>query len=283
MKAMTYQRARSIVLAVGTVVIAVVTLTAYQLGADPVEVLATALLIPVLFGLSYQGVLGGLVVGAGASLVYTSIRFATLAGLDQTEFIPSTIGRIVLFLAVGGLGGAASNILEQSLRKLELYDEVDDATGVGNARAALDLTSKEQARAQRYGTVFSIAELTIDHEVFAGMKDRQAIRVLRRFLQQLDDQARSNDGVARIAMPDREEVLVVLPETGSDGARIFASRLLAAARRELEEAGAAASNGGIRVRSLTVPGDDEELEQLRTDMARAMSAETLASAERDDR
>lgn len=275
---LTYRRARGIVLAVGTVIIAVVTLTAYQLGADPVEVLATGLLIPILFALTYRGVAGGLVAGAVVSVLYVSIRFATLAGLDQSEFVPSAIGRVVLFLAVGALGGAASTVLERSMRKLELYDEIDDATGVGNARAALDLTGKEQARAQRYGSVFSVAQLTIDHAVFAGMRERSAIRLLRRFLQDLDHHARANDGVARVTGPDHEDVIVVLPETGVDGARIFAARLLESARQELREAGPAASNGGIRVRTLTVPGDDEELAELREIMARTMTAETLAGA-----
>lgn len=278
MDILTYGRARGIVLAVGTVIIAVVTLTAYQLGADPVEVLATGLLIPILLGLTYRGVAGGLVSAAIVSVLYLTVRFSTLAGLDQTEFIPSAIGRVVLYLAVGALGGGASGVLERSMRKLELYDEVDDATGVGNARAALDLTSKEQARAQRYGSVFSVAQLTIDHAVFAQMRERSALRLLRRFLQQLDHQARANDGVARVTGHDHEDVIVVLPETGSDGVRIFAARLLASAREQLAEAGPAAANGGIRVRTLTIPGDDEELAVLRDEMARTMAAETLAGS-----
>lgn len=279
MQAITYSRARLIVLAIGCALIAGVTLTSFLLGADLVEVAATALLLPVFVVAAYTGPLGGAAAAVGSSAAYISLRLGSLPpGTDTGAFAGSMVTRVAIYLAIGLVGGAAMRQLERSLRKLELYDEVDDETGVGNARAVLSLADKEQSRAQRYGSVFSLGIVEIDHEVFQSLPRKRALKALREFVQDADDAARTSDGVARVQVGDSEQVILVMPETGQEGARVAVDRLLDRARNDFLELGLPAGNGFLRNRTITLPGEESELEQFQLSMVHALDENHLTDA-----
>jgi len=107
--------------------------------------------------------------------------------------------------------------------KLEEMAFIDPLTGAINRRKFEVLSQKELKRAIRYKSFLSFLMLDIDH--FKEVNDTygHAIgdEVLKHFSSVCLDMARSLDIVARIG---GEEFIVMLPETDSDGAYMFAER-----------------------------------------------------------
>lgn len=259
MTTLTYRQARVIVLGFGTALIAGVSLSAYFRGADIVEVGAMVLFLPVLIGVAFGRIAGGVAVALLASVAYVLVRFATLGDLPATEFVGNAIVRVLLFMGLGFFGGWANEQLEHSLLKLELYDEIDDDTGVGNARALLSVADREVSRANRYGSVFSLAVLKLERGMFDNVKERNARKALRSVAQTIESSVRTTDLVARVPLDDSEELVAVLPETGRQGADIFTGRLVEEARDLLVSLGLPATNGQVKGVVLTFPGDDDAL------------------------
>lgn len=276
MATITYRQARAIVAGFGTALICGVAVAAFYRGADLVEVGAILLFLPVLFGLVAARVTGGLVAGVLVSIVYVAVRFTTIGDLPAGEFIGAATVRVLLYLGLGAFGGWANRMLEESLRKLELYDEVDDETGVGNARALLHVADRELARADRYGSVFSFIVVHLGREAFEHVGDRRGIRALRRMCQTIESSVRTTDLVTRVPLGDREDVVVVLPETGRSGADELMDRLVVGARGLLTEQGLAATNGQLTADVMTYPGDDEQLAAYRQLVASVLERRSLA-------
>jgi len=115
--------------------------------------------------------------------------------------------------------------LEDSMRKLELMAHTDPLTGVKNRGYFMELFSLELERARRYGCVFSVLMLDLDH--FKTVNDArghaagdEALRTLCRVLG--TSELRTPDFFGRIG---GEEFALVLPETDLQGAVEVAERV----------------------------------------------------------
>src|SRR3546814_5145723 len=85
-----------------------------------------------------------------AIAVYAALRSPAIDAVGASEFTGLLASRSAAYLIFGAVGGWATQVLEGSLTKLELYDEVDDETGLYNARHLLQQTDLEMERAKRY-------------------------------------------------------------------------------------------------------------------------------------
>lgn len=111
---------------------------------------------------------------------------------------------------------------EEAVRQLV---ETDPLTGLLNRRALGERLHREIERAGRYGTVLTCVMIDVDLDQAAGgRRDHPAgDRILAQFAELLRREQRTVDVLARYG----DEVFVVLlPETGSSGARLFAERIL---------------------------------------------------------
>ena len=103
--------------------------------------------------------------------------------------------------------------------------ETDPLTETFNRRALLEKLAQEMDRAQRYDTI--LACLMIDIDNFKKVNDTHGHligdRILRQMANLLRREQRAVDIVARYG---GEEFVILLPETGITGARIFAERIL---------------------------------------------------------
>lgn len=274
MSTLTYRTARLIVLGFGAALISAVALSAFLRGADPVEVGAVLLFLPVLVGLTIGHARGGLAAAVVVSILYVVVRLTTLGDLDPAEFVGAIAVRVLLFVGLGVFGGWANEMLEHALKKLELYDEIDDATGVGNARALLSIADREAARAERYGSVFSLAVLKVERPAFDQVDERTALKALRKLCQSVESSVRATDLVARVPLAAREDVVVVLPETGREGAQQFTDRLIVRAREHLGASGVTV-NGEVTGAVVTLPGDEDQLRAYEIEVAGALDLEVL--------
>ncbi|MDA3909265.1 MAG: bacteriohemerythrin [Sulfurimonas sp.] len=112
---------------------------------------------------------------------------------------------------------------EKENLKLEEMAFIDPLTGAVNRRKFEELSEKEMERSARYKSSLSFLMLDIDY--FKAINDTYGHaagdEILKHFSSICLDMARSLDIVARIG---GEEFVVMLPETDSDGAYMFAER-----------------------------------------------------------
>ena len=115
------------------------------------------------------------------------------------------------------------------LRRLRSLSESDSLTGLANHRKLHEVLAHEQARAERYGSHFSLVMLDIDE--FKLLNDTHGHpagdTVLRRVGTLLSEQTRAADVVGRYG---GDEFLLVLPETSAEEAGRLAEKLRAALR-----------------------------------------------------
>jgi len=117
---------------------------------------------------------------------------------------------------------------EEAIRRqdeMRQLAETDPLTGLFNRRALRERLDRELARAQRNNNVLSALMLDID--LFKRLNDTYGHELGDRVLTQLADllrrEQRAIDVLARLG---GEEFVVLLPETGIRGARIYAERIL---------------------------------------------------------
>lgn len=125
---------------------------------------------------------------------------------------------LIWVLASLSFGVLCAFVLEQAHKtmflhqgRLALSATLDGLTGLWNRARTDQLFAEEIARAQRYGTPFSVILLDIDHFKHVNDDHGHAVgdSVLRQFAALLRDNVRSVDKVGRLG---GEEFLIILPE-----------------------------------------------------------------------
>jgi len=227
-------------------------------------VLAPVLYIPVFAGAILAGLPGGIAAAAVSSLVYFLVLVDQSASLGLRLFVGLLLSRVVTFFFYGLVVAIGSRFVERRLQKLEMYDQIDDETELYNGVSFLESSDLEKSRANRYRTVFSVAEVRIDRNLFEGSRsDRRVIRELARVLH---DGIRDVDHLSRVQDQSSERFLFILPETGKQGSETVTGRLEAAARTVLTERKVEA-NGHLSARALTFPDDESPIDSLRQEVA----------------
>jgi diguanylate cyclase (GGDEF)-like protein len=139
---------------------------------------------------------------------------------------------------------ATNQELRKKNEELHQLSITDALTGLHNRKHMMETLAMEVARALRYDKLFSILMIDIDdfkkyNDTHGHLAGDEVLRELGTFLK---DSLRTEDYAARYG---GEEFLLLLPETGAEGAGQLAERL----RRRLEEQaiGGADGCGGITV------------------------------------
>ncbi len=268
-----YQRARRLLVLAGLAVLAVVALVAYARRVEDVEVVATLLFLPVFLAFVFRGVVGGAAAAAVAAGAYAALRYPAIEAVGAAEFSGLIASRSAAYLVFGIVGGWSMQVLEGSLTKLELYDEVDDETGLHNARHLLRQTDLEMARATRYQTLFSVVVLDLPTAPFAALPKRSRRSVLRDLARHLREGVRTVDHVVHVRDDGRHRFATILPETAAQGAEVFRARLGEQVGAYLAERGVTLDAEHVATRGMTFPGDETALDDLRAEFARIDAAQ----------
>ncbi|CAN5479826.1 sensor domain-containing diguanylate cyclase [soil metagenome] len=153
--------------------------------------------------------------------------------------------------------------LEAANARLRIQASTDGLTGLLNHREFHSQLSAQIDLAERYQTPFSLLMLDIDF--FKKFNDRHGHpagdELLRHFARILSEAARTTDVVCRYG---GEEFVIILPNTGLDGALEFAERLRASIETQLMSQGGVTSSLGISVWS---PGQSGQAILEAADMA----------------
>ncbi len=150
-------------------------------------------------------------------------------GLSNRTFSIAMV--VVIAIALSRLANAERQLMLRAL--------TDPLTGVFNRRTFIEMSSKEEARARRSGSLTSVLMMDIDH--FKRINDTYGHGVGDQVIKALAETAtkgvRPTDILARYG---GEEFIVTLPETDADVAARVAERLRAALEQQAvktEEAG----------------------------------------------
>jgi len=254
----SYTAARRLTLATGLLILALLAAVLYLTRVDTIEVVAVLFYLPVFVAFMTRGIPGGLVAGAAAAAAYVAIRYPSLNAIRGRDLASLLAGRALGYLAFGGIGGWAASLIQGSILKLNLFDTVDDATGLLNARQFGIEVHRQFERARRYGSLFSMATTEIDGVVLTGSRRRvrsqmaELGRAVKATIRQVDAAAHSTDGVVH-------RVVVLLPDTAAEGAAIFAARLERSLSGQLYLGQSAV---GPSVSPLTYPEDEERIQAV---------------------
>ncbi|MFL6204665.1 MAG: hypothetical protein ACJ739_04885 [Acidimicrobiales bacterium] len=263
-----YVKTRRLLVLAGVLVMGVVALTMYARRVDTVEVVATLLFLPIFLAFVYRGVIGGVIAALAATGIYIALRSPAIDAIGADQFTGLIASRAAAYLIFGAVGGWAMQVLEGSLEKLELYDEIDDDTGLYNARHLIQQTDLEMARARRYQTLFSTVSLDFAAAPLHALRARQRRSLLRDLGRQLREGARNVDHVIHAHDGTTHHVVAILPETAGEGAEVFRARFEDRVRGFLSDRGVSFDPGALSTTAVTFPGDEEGLDALRAEFER---------------
>lgn len=269
---MSYAIVRRVLMAVGLLGLALIAGLGYARGVDRLEVTATILFLPIFIALFLWGVKGGIAAGLLAAVAYATLRYPAVQVVGLPRFLGLILSRSVAYVAFGGVGGWAASQLESSLDKLELYDQIDDETKLNNARFFLEDTDMEMSRSRRYQTIFSVATVDVPRAALQRLSGRQERSVLRDLGGMLSTSIRTVDRAVHARDNLRHRFAVILPETGTEGAGIFAQRLAGRMGEQLRRRGVALE-GDPTYKALTFPGDESSFDELRTEFEQVEKVE----------
>jgi hypothetical protein len=274
-----YDNARRVLLVAGLVILLVVAAAMYVRNVDSIEVVAALLFVPILLAMLFRGVVGGLVAALAASVVYALLRVPAVDAVGVGEFTGLIASRSAAYLLFGVFGGWSAQTLEASLDKLDLYNEIDDATGLYNARHFLVQTDLEAARAARYQTLFSVVELSFPVVALAPLRPRRRGTLLRDLGRALQAGIRTTDHVVHGRHGDLHVLAAILPETAREGAEVFRLRFEDQVRGFLAARGALLAGPELHTSALCCPGDEDALTLAR---ARYVEINCLEHANHDE-
>jgi GGDEF domain-containing protein len=269
---MSYAFVRRFLLVAGLIGLALIAGLGYARGVDRLEVTATILFIPVFVALFLWGIKGGVVAGVLAAVAYATLRYPAIQVVGLTRFVGLILSRTVAYIAFGAIGGWAASQLESSLDKLELYDQVDDTTKLNNARFFLENTDMEMSRSRRYQTIFSVATVDVPRAALAQLSGRQERSVMRDLGGMIATSIRTVDRGVHGRDEQRHRFVVILPETGNEGARTFASRLAGRLAEQLKRRSVRLEDD-LAFSALTFPGDESSFDSLRAEFQEIDQAE----------
>ena len=264
---LTFEQTRLLILLLGLGALGVTALIMWARDVDPVEIVSTVLFAPVLVAFLYLRIPGGLVAAALASGAYVLMRRSGIDAVGWEEFRGLIVGRAFAYFAFGVVGGVGTGLLEQSLRKLDDTDYLDDTTGLYNARFLLDETNLRSRESNRYGTPFSVLTLDVSRAAFERQPRRARRAAVRAVGDSLRQRVRVVDRAVYVPAADRARFVFVLPSTPKVGAQIASDRLREDLSELLGVLGDEAVDDATLAPVISYPEDVDTLNVLRDEVA----------------
>jgi len=181
---------------------------------------------PAFLGVS---VLSGLAAAAALVAGHLAGGLAALGGAPEPAGLRGLAGLLAvvaaaLLVAQGALGVALRRRLELAEALAASLAITDELTGTATRRQVLERVADELGRARRYRRYVSVALLDVDGlaRINTAVGTDGGDAVLRAVAGAVRAQLRRCDLVGRLR---DDELLVLLPETDADGARVIAERL----------------------------------------------------------
>jgi hypothetical protein len=266
-RGLSYNQVRIFMLLGGLALLGITAAVSYVRRVETAEVVAILLFIPIFIAFVFWDWKGGLIAAALATVVYILLRRPAIEAIGAGRYTSLIFSRAVAFFAFGAIGGLANQQLRASLTKLDLYDQIDDETGLFNARYFLQDSDLEMSRARRYQTIFSVSSVDFPGSALDNLGWRKRRNTIAQLGQVLADSVRTVDRAVHAHDGSLHRIVVVLPETAEEGAGVFTDRLATRIAAFLAQRGAPVEESAVLRRAMTFPGDEGALQELREEFA----------------
>ncbi len=252
---MRYAQFERFILLVMSVAILAMAVAMVVQKTDGVEVLGHALMLVVIVASLYRGRGGALLSFAVCLAIYVVFRLVW-----RGDLTPGVLAELVggKFLFYGVLALLCTHIRVQFryfFVKMEQQDLLDDETQLGNERFLLREITRQIQEHDRYRNPFSLVMFSFDPTLISSSREKGgsvlrdvSVNVLKRNTRSVDELAREGD-----------QLVVLLPHVGPEGARSCASRLQERMRDLLSSRGWVYESG-LKTTVLAYPEDREEIE-----------------------
>jgi len=254
---MKYRYFELIVLAVGT--IAVLGAVAVSTAAGNVgwqTIVGELLVLLVLAAAVHWGRNGGFIAAAITVVFY--VVLTVLAVAQSSGIKPPMVQLVVVLMvaygAVGVVGGEICGRMKYQLARVESGSALDADTGLYAEAVVRGLTESGLARFRRHSAPFSIVVVTMPSGPFGSLKPLQRRSLLRRTADRVRGELRLVDDIGRLS---DGRIVVMLPSTASDGARVVAERLASVIGQSLDT-----DQEGIGMEVLAMDIDPEAVERF---------------------
>lgn len=165
--------------------------------------------------------------GTHAQDVTCAVRALRLGAHDYLSKPPKSPDEVLVTIERAVEKKRLKDANHRLLSELESLSRTDPLTGVSNRRSFDEALGKEFARSRRHSRALGVVMLDLDH--FKKINDAHGHpggdRVLRAFATTVGSVLREGDVLFRYG---GEEFVVLLPDTGPDGALCAAERIIAA-------------------------------------------------------
>jgi GGDEF domain-containing protein len=216
---------RALVVGMG-VVLALLAFAQFARKVDTPEVVATLLLFAILVAIAFFDVVGGVIAGLVSTVIYAVLRLPVVDVLGSAALFRSVVERAAVFIGFGAFGGYAHRIVRLGLATSAGGEILDKRTSCLSARSVVYVIDNELARAARYKREFSVITIDLGSEVIGSLGANQQAGILKELGDLLHTTIRATDHASIVEMPDRERIVLVLPETPLSGAGVFMPRLV---------------------------------------------------------
>lgn len=227
---MRYSRFEQLALGLGTLFVATTLLiSAHDGGPSVKEILAQLMLLGVMAAAVHFGRRGGFIAAVIASATYTLLSVPELLaqqGLTSNAFL-LLAARIAAYGLLGIVGGEACGRLRYALARFGRSTDYDEWSQVFNQRHAAETLRKAMSGHERYGSPFALVLVSLAPSITADLGPVRTRTLVRSVANQLRNDLRMVDEVARL---DDGRFFVLLPHTPYEGGVVVASRLAAATR-----------------------------------------------------
>ncbi len=256
---MKYAKFERIVILVIAIAIAVMAVAMLVQKTDGIEIFGHVMMLVVIVSSLYWDKRGALLSFALCISAYTAVRLIWVGDFGYGTAVQLIVAK---FLAYGILALLCSYMRTQFryfFVKMERQDLIDDETQLGNGRFLVRELASRIDENERYDIPFSLLEFSLDEKLVGAMRAR-GISVIRDLsISVLKSDTRSVDELAR----NRNDLVVILPSVGREGAQVCGKRLEAKMLNYLEQLDR--DGGAERALSLAIyeyPQDKERVDAL---------------------
>ena len=254
---MKYRYLEWVVLGLGAVaVLGAVALTAIGGTAAWETIIGELLVLPVLAAAVHWGRNGGFV-AAALTLVFfvvlTVVVVAQSSGI-RPPMVQLVIVLMIIYGTVGLVGGEICGRMKYLLAGLDGTRALDADTRLYAEPVVRRLVESGLASFHRYSAPFAVVVITVPAGPFGGLKPLQRRLLLRRTADRVRDDVRLVDDVGRLS---DGRLVVMLPATQADGARVVARRLAEVVGKSLDT-----DHDGVGTEVLAVDVDPDAMERF---------------------
>lgn len=187
------------------------------------DIVGQAMILLVLFGGLHYGRKGALMSFIIAVGVYAIVAFSFSTDIGRGTALELFLLRTAVFGVVAFVAGELNVRLKYLFIKLEHHDFVDDITSLYNAKYLAKLIEKYINEFDRYGSKFSITNITVNEDLLKPMKKKTRHKLIRDLGNSvIRGNIRGADEAARLA---GTTFAVLFPNTNYDGATFATLRV----------------------------------------------------------